>query len=43
MTYEEFYGADYRRLKAAEAHLTQSILKYQCFLEEQNDYPVRRN
>ena len=40
MTYEEFYGADYRRLKAAEAHLTQSILKYQCFLEEQNDYPV---
>lgn len=40
MTYEEFYGADYRRLKAAEAHLTQSILQYQCLLEDRGDFPV---
>ena len=40
MTYEEFYGAEYQRLKAAESHLTQSILEYQCFLEDRNDFPV---
>lgn len=40
MTYEEFYGADYQRLKAAEAHLTQSILQYQCLLEDRGDFPV---
>lgn len=40
MTYEEFYGAEYQRLKAAESYLTQSILEYQCFLEDRNDFPV---
>lgn len=40
MTYEEFYGDDYRRLKAAEHHLTQSILQYQRFLEEKKNYSV---